>query len=302
MPSQDVYSSAHFALALDGAVVGTLRSIDGGKVSVDVVNYQAGDHGEYWRQLAKPKYENIKVVTALAGRKELWKWMNEFITGDGQRRNGALIAADYNYKEKAKRSFWDALIESIDFPKFDANDKNPANVTITIAPERITYEKGDGHQLDERDPSIGDQQHVAACNFTFVYDGVSADTTNRVVKVDGFSMKCKIIDYHYGGRLEPSKVPGKIEFPNLVFYLPEVDAQPFFDLHMASVKGDRAPMKGAALSFFNNAKQEKGKFTFKNCHIFNVSPEKSDASSEDIRLVKVECAIEDLAVDMVGED
>ena len=296
--ANDVYSSAHFALQLDGIVVGTLRSIDGGSVKTEVVNYQAGDSGEIWRQLAKPKYENFKIVTALSGRKELWAWMNQFISGDGQRKNGALIAADYNYKEKAKRTFTDALIEAIDFPKFDANDKNPANVTITINPEKIKYERGDGHKLDERDPSIAEQQHVNACNFEFTYDGVPADTCARVTKVDGFSLKCKIVEYHYGTRLEPAKQAGKIEYPNLVFYLPEVDAQPFLELHMKTVAGDRAPMKGASLSFFNNAKQERGRFTFVNCHIFNVSTEKQDASTEEIRMVKVECAIEGLKVDV----
>ncbi len=292
----DVYSSAHFALQLDGHIIGTLRSIDGGKVTTEVVSYQSGDSGEIWRQLARAKYEDIKFVTALAGGQPLWDWMNAFVAGQGVRRTGQLIAADYNYNEKAKRTFWDALISAIDFPKFDANDKNPANITVTISPEKITYEKGDGHKLDERESSVGGQQHIAACNFHFLYDGVSPEVCSRVSKVDGFSLKTKIIEYHYGGRLEASKQAGKFEFPNLVFYLPEVDAAPFRELHMKSVAGERAPMRGASLSFFNNAQDERGKFEFINCHIFNVTPEKQDASSEDIRLMKVECQIEGLKV------
>lgn len=290
----DVYSSAHFALQLDGTIIGTLRSIEGGTVKTDVVSYQAGDKGDIWRQLAKPKYEDIKFVTALAGAAPLWDWLNSFVKGEGVRKTGSLIAADYNYKEKARRNFFEALVASIDFPKWDGNDKNPANITVTISPERIVYEKpGSGKiPVDEREPSVNNQQHVAACNFKFSYDGVSADTCSRVSKVDAFSVKSKIIEYHYGGRLEAAKMPGKIEVPNLVFYLPEVDAQEFRDLHMKSVKGERAPMKDATLTFHNNAWVDRGKLTFKNCHIFNVTPEKQDATSEEIKLVKVEAAVE----------
>lgn len=297
----DVYSSAHFALHLDGSqVLATLRSIDGGSVKTEVVNYHSGDHGQIWRQLAKPKYEDIKIVASLASGGMFWSWLEQFVKGQGTRKTGALIAADYDYKEKAKRNFVDALIAAIDFPKFDANDKNPANLTVTISPEKITYEKGSGAKLDERAGDETSQQHVMACNFEFKFDGVPTDTTARVSKVDAFSLKTKIIDYHYGGRLEPSKQAGKLEYPNLVFYLPEVDAEPFRKLHMKTVKGDRAPASNAQLTFHNNAKTVKGTFTFENCHIFNVSPEKHDAASEDIRLQKVECAIEGLKVSISG--
>lgn len=305
MTLPDVYSSAHFSLHLDGSrVLATLRSIDGGSVKTEVVNYHSGDHGHIWRQLAKPKYEDIKIVASLASGGAFWEWLSQFVDGKGTRKTGALIAADYNYKEQAKRNFVDALIASIDFPKFDANDKNPANVTVTISPEKITYEKGSGQKIDDRDKDESAQQHVMACNFTFKYDGVPADTTNRVSKVDAFSLKTKIIDYHYGGRMEPAKQAGKLEYPNLVFYLPEVDAAPFFKLHFGgdggkgTVDGQRAPAKSAHLTFHNNAMEQKGEITFERCHIFNVSSEKHDANSEDIRLTKVECAIEGLKVDI----
>jgi len=295
---QDVYSSAHFSLQLDGTIIGTLRSIDGGSVKTEVATYQAGDYSDVWKQLAKPKYEDIKFVTALAGARPLWQWMKDFIDGKGTRRSGALLAADYNYIEKARRTFKEALIAAIDFPKFDANDKGPANITVTISPEKIVYEKGSGKPLDDRDPSNAAQQHIAACNFEFLFDGVGSQTTARVTKVDAFSVKAKIIEYHHGTRLEAAKTTGKLEWPNLVFYLPEPDAEPFRAIHMKSVVGERATRTSATLSFFNNAKEVRGTFKFTGCHIFNVSPEKSDVASEDVRMVKVECQVEKVDLDI----
>ena len=53
-----------------------------------------------------------------------------------------------------------------------------------------------------------------------------------------------------------------------------------------------APIPSATLTFHNNAKSRRGTFTFKECTIFSVTHDKHDATSEDIRMVKVEMAIE----------
>src|SRR6185503_17729233 len=135
----DVYSSAHFALEIDGTKVGTIRNVDGGGIKADVVTYQHGDGGDNWRQLGRTKYEDIKITSGLVAGEALWTWINKCMSGNPERRNGALLAADYEYKEKARREFTDGLIAKVGFPKFDAHDKNAANVTVTVACEKMTY-------------------------------------------------------------------------------------------------------------------------------------------------------------------
>ncbi len=302
MPSQDVYSSAVFALELDGGIAVTnLRSIEGGGVKADVINYQMGENGAIWRQLGKPKYDDIKVSLGLASANDFWSWMQKFIGGIPERRNGAIVAGDANYQAKARRLFHDALISEIGFPKWDGSDKNAANVTVTISPEKISYEAVTGNMMgadamDARAPTEAQQRNVSACNFDFELHGYGPACA-RVSKVDAFSLKMKIIEHTFGTQLHAAKIPGKMEYPNLVFYLPEVDAAPFRDLHEKAVmKGERAGGTTAILRFYNNAKAEQGSFEFFGVHIFNVSSEKSDSGSEDAKLTKVECAIEGLKV------
>lgn len=299
-PLADVYSSAFFMLEIDGIKVGTVRSIDGGGIKADVITYQHGEGGDTWRQLGRTKYEEVKITSGLVAGQELWKWISQCMDGDPQRRSGALCAGDYEYTEKARREFSDALISEIAFPKFDAHDKNPANVVVTISPETMAYKPGNGNKMPVDDDSSTKQKSVSACNFTFTLQGFE-NACKRVNKVDGFSVKCKIIEHQvsYDGqkpRIENVKIPGKIEYPNITFYLPEIDAQPFRDAHKKSaMDGQRGkPIPSATLTFHNNAKKPRGTFTFKECTIFGVTHDKLDATSEDIRMVKVEMAIEGL--------
>lgn len=293
--SKPLYSSAQFLLELDGGKVTTVRSIEGGKISTEVITYQNNRkpaEGNYLKQNGKLKYEAIKVVAPLAASKDMWKWMAQFIKGEGERRNGALVAADHEYKEKARRTFSEALIEEIAFPKFDASDKNPANVTVTIQPETLVYEPPkDGAVLSHEDPAMQVGKHVKCCNFNFQFDGAGEF---RVTKIDGFSVKAKTIDYHHGGRLEPIKMPGKLEFPNIAFYVPEPDAAYFIKLADDLRNGIRHKPVNALLEFFDSKKETMGEIRFGFCRVFSVTHDKLDAANEDVRSVKVEMAVENV--------
>ncbi|HVV86406.1 MAG TPA: phage tail protein [Kofleriaceae bacterium] len=297
----DVYSSAFFQLEIDGTKVGTIRNLDGGGIKADVLTYQHGERGDTWRQLGRTKYEEFKITSGLIAGNELWKWIELCIKGTPERRNGALCAGDYEYKEKARREFTDGLIAEVQFPKFDAHDKNAANVVVTVSPEKMTYAKGSGAQMAPADHAAEKQKSVSACNFTFVVQGFE-NACKRVNKVDGFGVKCKIIEHQVSTRIENVKVPGKIELPNIAFYLPEVDAEQFLDHHTKSTMGGKrgAPIPSATLNFHNNARSQRGSFTFKDCTIFAVTHDKQDATTEDIRMVKVEMAIEGIDFKLAG--
>jgi hypothetical protein len=74
-----------FLLELDGGKVTTVRSIEGGKISTEVITYQNNRkpaEGNYLKQNGKLKYEPIKVVAPLAASKDMWKWMAQFIKGE----------------------------------------------------------------------------------------------------------------------------------------------------------------------------------------------------------------------------
>ena len=108
------YSAAHFMFELDGVdKLGMFRSIEGGGLKAEVMTYQNGGTYDRWRQLGKPKFEDIKLQVGMAMSEPFFKWIAEFFSGKPSRKNGAIIAADFDYKERARREFTEAMITEL---------------------------------------------------------------------------------------------------------------------------------------------------------------------------------------------
>src|ERR1041385_9534547 len=115
-PRVPAYSAAHFALELDDMPdLGVFRSIEGGGIKADVMTYQNGGTYDRWRQLGKPKFEDIKLQVGMAMSAPFYDWIKEFFLGHAVRKDGAIVAADFYYKERARREFTDAMIKELTF-------------------------------------------------------------------------------------------------------------------------------------------------------------------------------------------
>jgi T4-like virus tail tube protein gp19 len=298
--TERAYAAAHFGLELGSGSdkdVGLVRSIEGGGVSAEVMTYQFGENYDVWRQLGKPKYEDIKVQVGMAASEGFYTWMSEFFNGKGTRKSGAIVAADFWYKERARRKFEEALITEIAIPKFDGSDKNAAYMNVTMAPEKIVFVKGDNSDLKyDFDPQH--QKLWTSCNFALTIDGFG-DKLSRVTKIDGFTIKQKVVDYHTGERREPIKVPSRVEFPNVSFYVPEVDAEPLINEFMEHADGGKPHVAGknnqgltGEISSHDNGKTVLITIQLFGLHLKSATPDKSDTGSEEIKLVKFEMAVE----------
>ncbi len=291
------YAAAHFSLELDGKKeVGLFRSIEGGGVKADVMTYQNGANYERWRQLGKQKYEDLKVQVGMAMSKPFYDWIAKFFTGDPDRKNGAIVAADFYYKERARREFSDAMIKELTFPKLDASDKNAAYMSIAIAVEDIVFKPGDGKQL-AAPVGMQNQKLWNSCNFRFAIDGLE-QACRRVTKIDAFTIKQNVLEYHMGGRTSPTKTPSQIEFPQLSFYVPEADAQPFIDhfndYAMKTVRKQRShsnsptPKATGMIQTYDTGHKPLFTVEFYEAEIIAITPDKNDAASEEIKQVKID--------------
>jgi phage tail-like protein len=295
------YAAAHFALELDGKdAVGLFRSIEGGGVRADVMTYQNGANYDRWRQLGKPKFEDIKLQVGMSMSQPFYTWIADFFIGQPTRKTGAIVAADFYYNERARRNFKEAMIKELTFPKLDGQDKSAAYMTVAIAVEDIQFLKGTGRKL-ERPEGFDNQKLWTACNFRFTLDDYK-DACNRVTKVDSFTVKQNIAEYHAGGYKAAIKTPTAVDFPNISFYLPEADAQPFMD-HLAKRVGFGGGGPGqvrpatkmhGTIECFDNDDNTLCTLEFFGADIVAVTPDRSDASSEEIKQVKVELYTESM--------
>lgn len=295
------YVAAHFALELAGVPnVSTVRSIEGGGLKADVMTYQPGATYERWRQLGKPKFEDIKLQVGTAMSEPFFTWIANFFTGKCERKNGAIVAGDFYYKERARREFTEALITELTFPKLDANDKNTVYMNVTLGVESIDYKKGDGSKTLDMTGNREAQKAWKSCNFTFAIDGFK-DQCARVTKVDSFTVKLPVIEYHSGGSRTTTKTPTLIEYPNLTFYVPEPDAQAFDDhFKKRGIQGEVPGRLNGELTTFDNAWSTKFTLQLFNCDIVNITPDKLDATSEEIKLVKIDLYVERMSFTFGG--
>jgi hypothetical protein len=291
------YAAAHFGMRLDkNKAVGLFRSIEGGGVKVESLQYQRGEDYAISRQPGKPKFEDFKVSCGMAMSDAFYEWIADFTIGKGIRHSGEILAADFDYKVRAKRHFYEAIISEFAFPKLDSNDKGAATMTVTISPENMEFEAAGG------DETLKFEEHTQAAmlwssnNFDFTIDGHD-DVCRYVSKIDGFSIKQKMSEYHHGGQRHPTKHPGRIELPTLSFYVPEVYAQPLIkDILDRGVKGKYPagnPLKGHIHTYTNDHVQLHA-IEFDGGEFIGMSIDKSDAGSEDIKQVKFEMSIEAL--------
>jgi hypothetical protein len=250
------------------------------------------------RQAGKPKFEDLKVTCGMGMSSVFYDWIADFFQGKGLRQSGEILAADYEYKVRARRHFYEAIISEFSYPKLDANDKGPAAMTVTIAPERIEYLAPQGAaEILKFDENTLAAKLWSSNNFNFTIDGFD-DVCAYVTKVDGFSIKQKISEYHHGGQLHPTKHPGRIEWPTLNFYLPEAYAQKLLDrVTERGIKGQytgkNQPFDGH-IETYSNDHVKLHDITFEGAEFSNVSIDKSDASSEEIKQVKFELSIQSM--------
>jgi len=57
------------------------------------MTYQHGANYDRWRQLGKPKFEDIKIQVGMSMTKPFFMWVTEFFDGKARVRTGAIIAA-----------------------------------------------------------------------------------------------------------------------------------------------------------------------------------------------------------------
>ena len=291
------YAGAHFALELGKEQdAGLFKSIEGGGVKTDVMTYQQGGNYDRWRQLGKVKFEDIKVQVGMSMTDIFYKWIDDFFAGTANRKDGAIVAADFFYNVRARREFKAAMIKELAFPKFEGKDNSPAYMTVTIAIEDMVFSAGDNKKMDQA--NIQAQKSWTSNNFHFTIDSFEA-TTDECVKVDGFTVKQNIIEYHSGGRRGPTLTPSAIDFPNLTFYIPEPHAKPLLDHYTKTGIRDAGSIAAApkdylngSLVTFDNAKTEQFTLHFYNALILSAAPDKAESSTEDTKLIKFDLFVE----------
>lgn len=123
----------NIALQLDGGTDTTsLLSVEGGQLVPDITLVNTAPFQRF-RQVGKPKFEDIRItVTADIGT-SLAGWITETLAGKTRTRTGHMIMMDDADRIAQRIAFADALITEVSLPALDGGAKDTSHLTIVIS-------------------------------------------------------------------------------------------------------------------------------------------------------------------------
>jgi phage tail-like protein len=290
------YVAGKYGIELDGIMAGWVQSVEGGHATAEVVQEKLGADHIIKKHISGVKYEDITVNCGTGMSKGFYEWLKSSFDHKYVRKNGAVVSADFNYKEYTRLNFFNALITEIGFPALDAASKDAAKMSIKFSPEYTRLVAKPGSQIAgsfKNDQVI--QKKWLPSNFKLEIQGLDC---TRVNKIEAIVVKQKVVDNPVGELRDYEREPAHLEIPNLVVTLAESHANEFYNWHEDFViKGncfDNMEKTGAITFLTPNLKEELFTIEFQHLGIFKLTPEKVEAGSENIRRVKAEMYCEDM--------
>jgi len=241
------------------------------------------------------KVDDISITCGAAMSKQFYDWLEKSLKYDHERKDGAIVTCDYDYKEITRLNFFEALISEVGFPAVDASSKEPGKFILKIATEYTEQKYSAGRSVLPVPIDPVKQKRWMAANFRLQIDGLDC---KRVLKVDAITIKQNIVDNAIGERLIFQKEPAQIDFPSVIITIPENDIKPWYAWHKEFVmdgKSDPSKEKSGSLSYLtSDLSKELFSLSFTNLGIMKFTPDKHDSGSDKLRYVRVEMYCEEM--------
>jgi hypothetical protein len=269
------YSAGLFLLSLDGEAA-VLKDVDVGTIKGEVVTINIG---------------------ASMG-KGLYEWIKASLDETHLRKNGYVVAADYNYKAKSYRHFRDALITEITIPALDGSSKDTSFFTIKFAPEEISYQAGD--DADIKGVVNTKQKKWLTSNFRLRLGDLPC---GRVSKIDSFTIKQGITQDHFDSqRISTKKEPTGLEISNLKVTFSASDVKPwatfFDDFVIKGNNGQDAELSGAIEFLDPSLKEVLGSVDLFQVGISSLAEDKGEANKDSIKRATAELYVERMMLNL----
>lgn len=281
------YVAGNFQLKLDGVEAGFVKSVDGGAISAEVINEPVGSSYYAKKHIGPPRYEDFTIEIGWWMGKVVYEWIQNSLKMSYARKNGSVVAYDYNLEARSEREFFNALITQVTIPAMDASSKDQCYMTVKFAPDMVRLTKASGKVT--LPPVTAAKEMWLPSNFRLEIAGLDC---SKVSAIDSFSIRQTGVADTIGDARDHRKEPGRVEFPNLSITLAESAAATWMDwFDDFVVKGnnrDDREKSGSLVLLSPNLQTELGRVNFFNLGIFKIASSKGDAADERISRVTAE--------------
>jgi len=284
------YSAGKFMLELEGSPAGFLHSVEGGEPFASVVNEPVDANGVIRKHVGPAEFGPIRMSFGTGMSKAVYAWMREVLNRAGSAKNGAIVFCDYNFKERSRLEFNDALITEIGFPALDLSTDNAASFTLALQPQSTRLsETSKGTTV----PGFGARaaKRGLANNFRLKIAGLETACSN-VKKIDAVVVKQPLRE---GGGART------LEIPNVTFTLLDRDAKEFsnwFDDFVLKGINAAENERDGTLEFLGAANQKRALFTLtlSNLGIIRIGHERTENGAHVLARTSVELYCEEMAL------
>jgi hypothetical protein len=246
-----------YELVIDGMpAIGHCKSIEGGLPKGNTIEEQVGTHLEYMKHISTVEIEPMTMELGMQDAVPVLEWIQASWRREYGRRSGMIRHANYDHKESFQHHFHEALLSEVTFPGLDAAGKEGAYLKIKMQPEEVEIAAGDNSQFSGQGFRMERQKLWNTSCFRLKLDGLD---TERVAKIDSFTVKQGIKPVHCGERRFPEWEPTKITFPDLSVHMTMEYAQDIINWYEEFIiKGMRDPdhEKTGAIEFLAPNKQD----------------------------------------------
>jgi phage tail-like protein len=295
-------SGFQYAIELDGAFAGWVREVSGGDATADVITEKIGPDWVVRKHIGSARYEDITINCGAGMSKGFYEWIGKMLTNQSSRKNGAIVMTDYNYAPVSRLEFSNALLSDVAFPALDAAAKDPARMTIKIAPEYTRLKKGGSSSAPlKSDAAPRAQKQWVSSNFRLTIDAVDC---SRVSKIDAITIRQVVAENSVGQLRDPENFPTHLDIANLAVTVAESGAQDFYNWHEDFVVKGNAGQDGeknATIEMLStDLKTVLFTLTLKHLGIYRLAQERSEPSGDAVRRLRAEMYCEETQFDYSG--
>jgi hypothetical protein len=204
---------------------------------------------------------------------DFYEWIKDTFDGKYVPHSGEARNYDYNYREMSRLLWTNGVISEVGFPALDGSSKDPAYMTVKIAPQEAKYERTMESGLPSPIlPPANVQKKWLAANFRLQLPGCQADC--RVNKIDALIFTFANRAQSTGGAVAQVKPT----IPNLVITLPMAHAQELYRWREESANQNNAQAseKAGTLDYFSADLKPLFTLTFGGINVLTLAPEKRE--------------------------
>lgn len=293
MNERGVPASAQYVLELDGAMAGHLSSAEGGNLYGEVVNEKIGTDRIQRKHIARAKYEDLTITCGAAMGSELYDWIKGTLTGNGPRKNGAVVMVDHSGQMINRLNFYNAMIKEVSLPVFDSSSKEAGKITLKLSCG-YTQRSYPGGSVS-MNAFAQQQKRWLLCNFQLKIDGLD-QAVARASKIEALTITQRISQDAIGNARGYNVEPSYIEVSHLTVTVPEDYSDSLRQwMDNIVINGNSGDERAGVIDVLAPNKTDiLFSLTLSNLGLFKLSPDQTEAAKSGIRRIKADMYCEDV--------